>query len=115
MPYIRVETNVVINDPQPLQRALGRAISILPGKIEDMTMVLLDDGLKMSLSGDDSPCAMVETLVNPGSDLSPHSEYSAELKKILVQHTGIPADRIFLTLGELPIWHGGPKRPAPQA
>ena len=115
MPYIRVETNVVIENPEPLKRALGQAISLLLGKSEAITMVLLNDGLNMSFSGDSSPCAMVETQVNPSSDLSTHREYAARLQEILSQHTGIPAERIFLTLSKVEFWHGGKKKPAPQS
>lgn len=104
MPYIHVKTNTAIEDKEALKQALGKLITMIPGKTEERTMICLEEKQDLYFGGSDRPCAMVQTRVNLGSDHSRDAEYCDAVIGWLAEHLGIPETRIYTVLSEEDFW-----------
>ena len=99
MPFISITTNVSVSEENAVavKSALGKAISILPGKSENWLMVSISDDNRMYFKGADSPAAMVKTELYGKADPAKLSALTSEITAILGDTLSIPADRIYVS------------------
>ena len=109
MPYIKVKTNVEIKDKERLKSLLGKAITTIPGKEEWMTAISLEDNSTMCFSGSSSPCAVVDTLVNAGTNRSKNTDYGEVIVSTLSKELDIPRTRIYVIIQEQNFWYAASK------
>ena len=67
MPYLNITTNAPVNKRQKetIERAISKAILLIPKEKEELLMVNFEDCASLSLSGDFStPAAMIELRVH---------------------------------------------------
>ena len=62
MPYISLKTNTAIPEQtgKNLEKRLGQAISLIPGKSEKWLMLSLEGSVCMAFAGREDPCCMVQ-------------------------------------------------------
>ena len=104
MPYIEIDTNVTGIAPERIEKKMGRAIGLLPGKTERWLMVRVVEGQRMAFAGTAEPCALVTVSQFGKSSAEAYSAVTAEVTKIVSDETGIPADRIYVRYGEIATW-----------
>lgn len=111
MPYLNITTNAPVNKKQKdtIERAISKAILLIPKEKEELLMVNFEDCSSLSLSGDFStPAAMVELRVhnvvidmNDAELLEKVMELTTEVvSKVL----DICPDRIYCTMPAVPYW-----------
>ena len=105
MPYIKVRTNVEIKDKERLKKLLGKVITTIPGKEEWMTAISLEEKADMYFGGSSSPCAVVDTLVNAGTDHSKNADYGEAVVRMLSSELDIPRNRIYVIVQEQDFWY----------
>ena len=104
MPFIDLKTNVKIADKEAMKAKLGEVITIIPGKTEARTMVRLQDGCDLWFAGSAEPCAIVDTLVNAGTDYSTAEDYCQAVIDALNTALGLPEKRIYVTVDTKQVW-----------
>ncbi len=104
MPYINLKTNAEIADKNELRGILGELICKIPNKTEARTMMLIDDRQDMFFGGSAEACAMVETLVNQGTDQSNIRDYGLAVIETLSAKLNIPENRIYVTVNAVDNW-----------
>ena len=99
MPFISITTNAAVTDENAvsIKTALGKAISVLPGKSENWLMVNISDNNRMYFKGTDSPAAMVKTELYGKADPAKLSALTSEITAVLGDTLSIPADRIYVS------------------
>lgn len=105
MPYIKVRTNMEIKNKERLKSLLGKVIMTIPGKEEWMTAISLEEKADMYFGGSSSPCALVDTLVNAGTDLSKNADYGEAVVSMLSSELDIPRNRIYVIVQEQDFWY----------
>lgn len=111
MPYLNITTNAPVNKRQKetIERAISKAILLIPKEKEELLMVNFEDCASLSLSGDFStPAAMIELRVhnvviemNEGELLEKVMSLATEVvSKVL----DICPDRIYCTMPAVPYW-----------
>lgn len=104
MPFINLKTNVEIKDKAKVMDALWELISIIPGKTVERTMVSVEDKVAMGFAGSQEPCAMIETLVNPDTNMEKNSEYCLAVINRVKEELDLPEKRIYATVAEVDCW-----------
>ncbi len=104
MPYIEIDTNVTGIAPERIEKKMGRAIGLLPGKTERWLMVRVVEGQRMAFAGGAEPCALVTVSLFGKSSEEAYSAVTAEVTRIVADETGIPADRIYVKFEEVSTW-----------
>ena len=105
MPFINLKTNVKVENKNELQKQLGQAIAIIPGKSIERTMILINDLEPIFFAGTDEPCAMVETQVNFGTDQSTVKDYCYAVIDLMSQKFGIPENRVYVNVNAADNWY----------
>lgn len=107
MPYISVRTTASANAEkcEAVKAALGKAISVIPGKSEAWLMVEIEPECKLWFRGDASgDSAMVRVMVLGSLSDRDSSRMSAEVTDILSKELGISPDRIYIAYSEHDKW-----------
>ena len=107
MPYMHVRTNVTATVEQKtrLKEAMGRAVSLLPGKTERWLMVDVEDGATLFLAGDgDRPLAMVEVELFGRSTPAAYDALTAEVCRILDETLAVPGAGVYVKYAEVEHW-----------
>ena len=104
MPFINLKTNVEIKDKAKVMNALWELISIIPGKTVERTMVSVEDKVAMGFAGSQEPCAMIETLVNPGTNMENNPEYCLAVINRVKEELDLPEKRIYATVAAVDCW-----------
>lgn len=104
MPYVNLQTNVKVNDKTSIKAKLGQLIAEIPTKAEYMTMVSIYDNVDLYFGGSDEPCAIIETLVNKGTDMSRNKEYCNAVVDMLSKELNIPVNKIYAMVDEEDYW-----------
>lgn len=107
MPFIDVKTSVPASCEkcEAVKSALGKAISVIPGKSEGWLMVEIEPDKKIWFRGDDSaPSAMVEVSVYGTLSDTAADRMTSEVTKILNGELGISPDRIYVKYSEHDKW-----------
>jgi phenylpyruvate tautomerase len=97
MPLLTISTNISLDDQaaQALCTKASAHVSELLGKPESYVMVSVQHGKAMSFAGNSTPCAMIE-LKSLGLPEHQTTEFSESICDFLMQHTGIPTNRIYI-------------------
>lgn len=107
MPYIDVKTTSSVSDEKcaALKAALGKAISVIPGKSESWLMVEIEPECKIWFRGDASSDSAYVTVAVYGSlSDSAASAMTSEVCRILDKELGISPDRIYVSYSEHDKW-----------
>ena len=107
MPYINLQTTSKVTDEKAnaVKSALGKAISIIPGKSERWLMVGFQDEFPLYFGGDNSaPSAFIEVSVLGEEDGNAFSELTARLCEIYNSVLGISPDRIYIKYEGVTYW-----------
>ena len=106
MPFINTKTNVSISADKRavLEKKLGKAIELIPGKSETWLMLSFETDTAMSFQGSEAPVAMVEVKIFGSTTKEAYAAMTKETTKILVEELNIPADRIYVKYEECYLW-----------
>lgn len=107
MPYIGLKISSEISDEKELElkSALGKIITIIPGKSESGLMVCIEDRQKMYFRGNnDAPTAYVEVKIYGKSTPEAYNNMTAALCETFMKLLGIPPDRTYIKYEECFIW-----------
>ena len=111
MPYLNITTNAPVNKSQKdtIERAISKAILLIPKEKEELLMVNFEDCASLSLSGDFStPAAMIELRVH---NVVIEMNEAELLEKVMSLATEVVSkvldicpDRIYCTMPAVPYW-----------
>ena len=111
MPYLHITTNAPVNKRQKetIERAISKAILLIPKEKEELLMVNFEDCASLSLSGDFStPAAMIELRVH---NVVIEMNEAELLEKVMSLATEVVSkvldicpDRIYCTMPAVPYW-----------
>lgn len=111
MPYLNIITNAPVNKRQKetIERAISKAILLIPKEKEELLMVNFEDCASLSLSGDFStPAAMIELRVH---NVVIEMNEAELLEKVMSLATEVVSkvldicpDRIYCTMPAVPYW-----------
>lgn len=111
MPYLNITTNAPVNKRQKetIERAISKAILLIPKEKEELLMVNFEDCASLSLSGDFStPAAMIELRVH---NVVIEMNEAELLEKVMSLATEVVSkvldicpDRIYCTMPVVPYW-----------
>ena len=104
MPFVNLKTNVEVKNKEKVMNAIWELISIIPGKTPARTMISIEDKLAMGFAGIQEPCAMIETLVNPGTDMEKNPEYCLAIIDRIKKELDLPEKRIYATVAMVDCW-----------
>ena len=111
MPYLSIQTNSNVSAEQrkDLTTAASKIVAAQLNKPEGYVMTSFTPVPQMTLGGDASATAFLE-LKSIGVPDEKRNPLCAELTKLITARCGIPADRIFIVLQDVParLWgHNG--------
>ena len=111
MPYLNITTNAPLKKRQKetIERAISKAILLIPKEKEELLMVNFEDCASLSLSGDFStPAAMIELRVH---NVVIEMNEAELLEKVMSLATEVVSkvldicpDRIYCTMPAVPYW-----------
>ncbi len=107
MPFIDIKTSVKLNDGQitDLKSACGKAITLIPGKTEEVTMVGILGDYALFLGGNAlDKGAFVDVRTYRSSSAESKSRVNASLSAALNQLLDIPMEHIYINFIELSEW-----------
>ena len=111
MPYLNITTNVPVNKRQKetIERAICKAILLIPKEKEELLMVNFEDCASLSLSGDFStPAAMIELRVHNVVIEMNEAELLEKVMSLATEVVNkvldICPDRIYCTMPAVPYW-----------
>lgn len=112
MPLVRIQTNAQLqkNEETALATSATTVVAELLGKPESVTMAVVETGLPMTFGGTPEPTVLFEV---EGIELDgePAEGLCIGLSDLAEEKLGVPADRTFLKLGNVPrgYWAGNRK------
>lgn len=97
MPYLKIASNVDINDngKQDVLLAVSRAVAQGLGKNEKYVMVSYEPPRPMCFGGSQEPCVYME-LKSIGLPVGKTKNLSQSLCILIEQHLGVPPDRVYI-------------------
>jgi phenylpyruvate tautomerase len=104
MPLIQIETSCSlpdINRKQALAKLLSQLASEASGKPEQYVMASIHDGLTMTMSGSNGPCALVTVKAIGGLSKAVNQAFASKISQLLQKELSIPPNRIYITFEEL--------------
>ena len=107
MPMIVTHTTEEITKEKKaaLTRALGEAITLLPGKTEAYLMLEFQGGCEMAFHGDtERPLAFVEVKLLGKSTKAAYEALTARICDILKEILGVPTDGTYVKYEEIEHW-----------
>ena len=106
MPFINVMTNTAVSGEKKtaIKTALGKAISIIPGKSETWLMVGINPEYTLHLNGNDFPAAMVDVSILGTANSAAYNKLTAQICDILSSELGIDPSRIYVKYSETDNW-----------
>ena len=109
MPYLRLSTNISINDEDKKRMAeeIADRIVILVGKKPERTMVEISDNDYMFFALSDDPCMKIRLELFKSMDMAFKQEFVRQIVGFISAKTGIPTERIYLTISEYENWSSG--------
>ena len=98
MPFINVKTNTPVSKDKEtaLKSALGKAISIIPGKSESWLMVEIEPERKLYFKGTDAPAAMVSVSVCGSADSASFNKLTDSICTLINSELGIDTARTYV-------------------
>ncbi|MGR9052723.1 MAG: phenylpyruvate tautomerase MIF-related protein [Gammaproteobacteria bacterium] len=111
MPYIKLNTNAVIDSKQSqhLLSEFSKLLAKETGKSERYVMVEVNGGKTMSFAGNTEPLAYLECK-SVGLSSAQAKALSKSVSQVLQKSLNLPADRIYIEFGNCPAefwgWNG---------
>lgn len=98
MPYIHVSIGKKITpeQEQKLGRELGQAVTVIPNKMFEKTMVHIEDNCRIYRGGHPTPCAFLETRFNERIDIVPLQAYTTRVYDLFESVLDIPKDQFYV-------------------
>ena len=112
MPYIETKVSVAISKEkeQRMKERLGQAISLIPGKSEQLLMLRFEDNCRMYFGGtNDAPSAFVEVRILHDSTREAYESMTKAIMAILSEELAIDPARVYIKYspGDDWGWNGG--------
>ncbi|RRK11459.1 hypothetical protein D1831_01845 [Lactiplantibacillus garii] len=107
MPFMMVKVNQKISKQQrtQLKAGLGRAISFVPGKSEDVLMVGIEDQYDLYLRGDDREVlAYVSVAIYGTPNHEGYVELNLAMTKLFYQVLHIQPENLFIDYEDIKVW-----------
>ena len=107
MPYIEVKTNKHVSEEkaQRIANAMGRLISILPGKTEKWLMLSFEGDAKMAFHGDmASPMAFLTVSLVGKAPKDAYDALTVRLCEVMENTLGIAPDMVYIKYEEVDHW-----------
>jgi phenylpyruvate tautomerase PptA (4-oxalocrotonate tautomerase family) len=107
MPFINVKVNGKITDEKEknIKTKLGKAIEIIPGKLEAHLMIAFEDEQRMYFRGkNDKPMAFIEVKILGKATSQAYNELTAAICDIFEKELGISPSQIYVKYEETEHW-----------
>ena len=107
MPYICVNTTKTLTNDQKTQikAGLGKHVSIIPEKSEEVLMVDIVDGKEMYLGGKlMDNCAYIDIRNHHTSDLELRKKFTEKVFEVMRDATGFKNEEMYLTISQFDYW-----------
>ncbi len=106
MPFINIKTNTPASGEkqETIKTALGRAITVIPGKSESWLMVGIEADCSLWFKGSDQPAAMVDVSVYGSADPSAFNKLTGEICGILKEQLAIEPSRVYVKYSATADW-----------
>ncbi|MDA3847093.1 MAG: phenylpyruvate tautomerase MIF-related protein [Vallitaleaceae bacterium] len=107
MPYIEIKTTVTLSEDQKvaLKSGLGKAITLIPGKTEAVTMVGLIGGVDLYFGGEAlTHGAYVEVKMYKATTRKAKVSINKAISDLLRTSIGVSPDNVYLTFFEQEEW-----------
>lgn len=107
MPFIHARVNRPIDQEteKELSQALGRAISLIPGKSEGWLMLQFEDNCRLYFKGDSrKPLAFVNVKLFGSADEAAYARLTAEITRLLDETLHIAPDGVYVQYEETRHW-----------
>ena len=107
MPFISVHTNAVLSAEQKenFKSAVGEAVSLIPGKREELLMLEIEDQRMMYFKGKgDGIYAAVTVNCYKNAPYDDNRRFVRRVYEILAQEWGIGRDQAYVIIMEVPTW-----------
>ena len=106
MPYIEVKTNKPVSDElaHRISNAMGRLISILPGKTEQWLMTEVKGNCFLTLGGSDAPCVLVNVSLFGKSTAEAYEKLTEAICAELRWTLDIVESRMYIKYEEVSHW-----------
>ena len=110
MPYVCLNTSEKLSEDQKekVKSEIGRLITVIPEKTEEVTIVDISDGRSMYKGGKAAPCAYVDIRVYTKADPGGKKRFVDGLFVVLDRELGIHRDNVYMSVLEFEQWgdHG---------
>lgn len=103
MPFINVKTNVP-SDAEAVKKALGEAITAIPGKSEGWLMVNVEAPSALYFKGSDEPCAIFDVNIYGSASDNAYDDLTARICQISEELLHVPAARTYVMYSEYTHW-----------
>lgn len=109
MPYVKITTSVRLDETkrEKLKSAVFDAITRIPGKTEEVTMLDIADGADIHKGNNAIPAAFVDTRVFTAAPQAGKDEYCKALGDALEDLLGIEKSRVYVNILEFNAWGSG--------
>ena len=106
MPFINISTNKTISaDKQiALKSELGKTISIIPEKSEEVLMIKFRDQCDMYFGGQQPECCYMNVNLHHAAPMEKKSEFIEKAFKVVESTLGLEEKNIFITIAEFSHW-----------
>lgn len=106
MPYLSLRTSQKITDEKKhtVVSALGKLISIIPGKTENDLIVDLSSGLEMFIAGNRAPSAYIDIRIYTKAPEDAKSSFTREVIALVSRELNIKNEAIYMTVSEFDHW-----------
>lgn len=107
MPYIQVVTSKKLQTDQKelIKNELGKAISLIPGKSEEVLMLCFQDGATLYFQGQKKEnTAFVEVNLHGSAELKDKKKLVEKISEILKQQMQTEGNNLFISIPEYPNW-----------
>lgn len=107
MPYIAVNTTVSLPKAvkDEIKNELGRVITLIPGKTEEVLMVDISDGHTIYFAGKEmEKCAFIDVRCYRNSTFEANKAFTEAVYLAMKNITGIEEKDLYLSISELPVW-----------
>lgn len=105
MPYIKTTTSISIPNKEKLKAALGKIISLIPGKSEDWLMLSFEENKDLYFKGKKTEkAAFVEVKIFGSCSKESKNKVVKEICSLLNTELNIKGDSVYITFQEISDW-----------
>lgn len=106
MPFINVHIGKPVSEEQKteIMKKIAASMPLIPGKTADNTMIEISAGRDMYMGLEKQPLIFVDMRVNGPSPLESKDHFVQTLSKIFDETLGIPENKQYYNIAEMPGW-----------